>query len=491
MKRFVLPIFTGGFLVMFSLVIIVAYTMGAGENKLEARYTTTPPVVDGDASDAVWADAPELTLQNGATMKTVYTDDEIFILAQWADPTFSATRGGSWSWDGATWVKSSNIEEGAYNEDRFCVFWNINITDFASAGCVTKCHGAQGDATGAWLENVGERGDMWHMKAARALGAISAEQIGDVTIDNHEAIAGTITLNGYTDDKVVTAKDDPDFPFDPEDGGRHGDKYGNSQSMFFHNRNSDKTAPLYIETAPENYIDAMILQQAEIDSGEAVEVAGLSDAQIAEYWAIYEGFGAVVPERVLRAPAGSRGDVRESATWSDGVWTAEYQRKLVTGYDDDVQFDDLTKPYYFATTIMDNSGGENHDLRDTLETLVFEEFKGFVPIGELPKVAGYVGSETCSLCHRDIAERWKKTPHANYVREATPENVVGDFTQSLTLSDAKAGIPPVVVELGVQDGVYTVKTGETIYTVDYAFGGLGWKQRYLTKIDNSMYILPI
>ncbi|HIE25941.1 TPA: hypothetical protein EYP66_01485 [Candidatus Poribacteria bacterium] len=43
---------------------------------------------------------------------------------------------------------------------------------------------------------------------------------------------------------------------------------------------------------------------------------------------------------------------------------------------------------------------------------------------------GYVGSETCSLCHRDIAERWQETPHANYVREATPESVVGDFTQA-------------------------------------------------------------
>ncbi|HID63637.1 MAG TPA: hypothetical protein EYP49_13010 [Anaerolineae bacterium] len=133
----------------------------------------------------------------------------------------------------------------------------------------------------------------------------------------------------------------------------------------------DKTAPAYMETAPENYIDAMTLYQSEVDSGEAVTVADLTPDQIGQYWAVYDSFHAVVPERVLHAGEGSRADVLEAATWSNGVWTAEYQRKLVTGNADDVQFDDLSKSYLFATTIMDNAGGDNHDLSDTLETLQF------------------------------------------------------------------------------------------------------------------------
>lgn len=41
-----------------------------------------------------------------------------------------------------------------------------------------------------------------------------------------------------------------------------------------------------------------------------------------------------------RTPQGSRADVRAKGTWSNGWWTVEFARDLVTGHDDDVQFDD-------------------------------------------------------------------------------------------------------------------------------------------------------
>jgi len=302
----------------------------------------------------------------------------------------SMVRGGSWYWQDGAWSKSANVEEGAFNEDRFCFLWNINISNFDTDGCGTKCHGPQGDATGAWWKNVGEYGDMWHMKAARALPAFSASQSSDLVVDlvTHEATAGTVTLSGYSDDKLVAAKDDPAYPFSPEDGGRHGDA---GKSAYDNNRNADKTAPLYMEKSPQNFIDAMTLYQSEVDNGEAVAVADLTPDQIDQYWSVYNGFNAVVPERVLHAGEGSRADVREAATWSNGVWTAEYQRKLVTGNPDDVQFDDLNKSYLFATTIMDNAGGDNHDLRDTLETLQFAGAPTALP------VTGGVPSERVTL----------------------------------------------------------------------------------------------
>ncbi len=335
------------------------------------------PTIDGDDSDPAWADAQETVLANGARMKAVNNDEKLAILVKWNDPTMSMTRGGSWQWINNAWVRTNDTEEGGANEDRFTIMWNINVTEFDQRGCATKCHGQQGNPTGAYLEKPGEYADMWHMKASRALPAISSSQAGDLTFsdadpsDPFQVTSGTIVLNGYVDDKVVAARLDPVYPFDPEDGGRHGD---GGTAMFRHNRNADKTAPMYIETAPTDYIDGMVLYQSEIDAGEAVEVSTLSAGEIDNIWAAYQAVHAVVPERIMQTPQGSRGDVRQAAKWENGVWTAEFERALVTNNPDDVQFDDLTKGYLFGTAIMDNAGGDDHNLSDRLHELRFEQF---------------------------------------------------------------------------------------------------------------------
>ncbi|MFQ5705976.1 MAG: ammonia-forming cytochrome c nitrite reductase subunit c552 [bacterium] len=346
---------------------------------LLVKRVDTMPTIDGDDSDAAWAGAQETTLANGATIKAVNNSDMVAFLVKWSDPTMSMTRGGSWQWVSGAWVKTNATEEGGANEDRFNILWNINISEFGQRGCATKCHGQEGNATGAYLDKVGEYADMWHMKASRALPAISSSQSDNLTFstsdatDQHQVTSGTIILNGYADDKLTAARLDPAYPFDPEDGGRHGDS---GTAMFRHNRNSDKTAPMYIETAPTNYIDGMVLYQSEIDNGEAVEVASLSTQQIDQAWAAYAAVNAVVPERIMQQPAGSRGDVREAAKWENGQWTAEYERALVTNNVDDVQFDDLTKGYLFGTSIMDNSGGDKHNISARLNELRFDEFVG-------------------------------------------------------------------------------------------------------------------
>lgn len=186
---------------------------------------------------------------------------------------------------------------------------------------------------------------MWHMKAARVLPL------------------------GYCDDKHVIYDAAPH----EGDGGRHGDKGG---GFYDHNRNKAKTAPLYIETNPKNYVDAMVITQSEIALGEAIPVADLAPDQISTYWAKYKaisvpegGSPVIVPERILkdmsvgllpREERGSRADVLEAGRWNNGMWTAEFARKLVTGHDDDVQFSKFTKAYTFDVAVMDNTGGEGH-----------------------------------------------------------------------------------------------------------------------------------
>ncbi|HSH69000.1 MAG TPA: ethylbenzene dehydrogenase-related protein [Deferrisomatales bacterium] len=43
------------------------------------------------------------------------------------------------------------------------------------------------------------------------------------------------------------------------------------------------------------------------------------------------------PKYRNRQPSGSRADIRAKGAWKEGVWTVEFQRKLVTGHGDDLQ----------------------------------------------------------------------------------------------------------------------------------------------------------
>jgi len=331
----------------------VAFTGTEDPTKLNAVKVATAPLVDGDSGDAAWEKATEYEIPLGAVktgIKAVYTEKDLFILASWNDSTFSIVRGGSWVWDGNAW----NSKREGQAEDRIAFFWPINIPDFQSKGCLVKCHPSYG-VSGAFLDNPGEKGDMWHMKAARSLGVISQSQSGSPVIgDDHQATAGTFTLVGYIDDKYVTYEDAANLP---EDGGRHGDS---GSSTYGRNRNKDKSAPLYLEKNPTDYLDAMILKKSEVDKGETIEIAKATVDEINQYWGNHQRLGAVVPERILREPSESRADVRQAGTWSNGKWTVEIKRALDTGNDDDVQFSDLSLNYLFGVSVMDNAGGDAH-----------------------------------------------------------------------------------------------------------------------------------
>lgn len=49
--------------------------------------------------------------------------------------------------------------------------------------------------------------------------------------------------------------------------------------------------------------------------------------------------GDRVPQYQWYTPTGSRGDIRAKGVWKDQHWTIEFSRALVTGHDDDIQFD--------------------------------------------------------------------------------------------------------------------------------------------------------
>ncbi len=337
---------------LLTVAVVLAGFASAVGTTLEAVKVDIGPTIDGDASDAAWAGATALELSTPkVTLKAVYTDKDLYVLAVVPDTTASFTR-GAWVWDGAKWgtVKGQS-------EDRLAIMWSMDTPNFETQGCMTKCHPgthAEGGEDDAWLESG--KADSWHMKAARFLPAGRIAQAGTLTVDeaSHGVTGGTITFMGWTDDKWIGQWSADNAP----DGGRYPDAGKGAESR---NRTEDKTAPKYIETAPTDFVDAMILYQSEIDSGEAVEVAKLSADQLKAAWDKYVALKAAVPERILKTPEGSRADVQQAAVWKDGTWTLEYKRALDTGHpDDDVIFSDLSKTYYFGVAWMDNTDGSGH-----------------------------------------------------------------------------------------------------------------------------------
>jgi predicted CXXCH cytochrome family protein len=103
-----------------------------------------------------------------------------------------------------------------------------------------------------------------------------------------------------------------------------------------------------------------------------------------------------------------------------------------------------------------------------LPPTVFVEGAASTAVAALSVVsAHYVGSASCENCHRDIYERWKKTPMANVVRDPRehPEAIIPDLS-----------------------------TGDPLVTftkddIAFVYGSI-WKQRYFKKVGDDYFPLP-
>jgi hypothetical protein len=64
---------------------------------------------------------------------------------------------------------------------------------------------------------------------------------------------------------------------------------------------------------------------------------------------------------VLEKPVGSRGDIEAKGVWDKGRWTLEFRRARDTGdKENDIQFADPSRPYYFGISVHDDAGDEDH-----------------------------------------------------------------------------------------------------------------------------------
>jgi len=188
------------FLVVAGLV--VAGSAAAASSTLTAVKADAAPKLDGKADDAAWAgaNAVSVPLRDGAnhtngrskvSIKAAYSGDRLYMLVEWDDPTQSFRRApyvkqpdGSW-----TKMKDPNDKGGdnnVYYEDKFAMIWSIgnSIKDFEKKGCDLLCHeGEKPKPYGnKYTFDVGEIGDIWHMKTVR--GGMSIGQIDDQYVDS-------------------------------------------------------------------------------------------------------------------------------------------------------------------------------------------------------------------------------------------------------------------------------------------------------------------
>jgi hypothetical protein len=301
-------------------VLILALSAGgpAAKESLTAQKVKTAPKIDGK-SEREWNRVRPVKIdlpgKFAVTARAVYTDTHVFFLFQWPDKEESLNR--IYILRNGTWQK----EKG--NEDRFNLLWSIgdSIAGFNEKGCQIACHKNRESGEGEMYTNgPTERGDLWHWKSQR-----------------------TNPL-GYADDQVLTHEVDRSGD---EATGRRSDSQ--SGGGYGENWDEGKKHPKFAAA-----------------NGKGGPALARKDAKaVSDATSFREG--TVVPREVLELPKGSRGDIAAMGTWSKGKWTLEMGRKLETGHDDDIQFDDLGKPYHFGISVHNNAGGDTHATSEVIE----------------------------------------------------------------------------------------------------------------------------
>jgi predicted CXXCH cytochrome family protein len=83
------------------------------------------------------------------------------------------------------------------------------------------------------------------------------------------------------------------------------------------------------------------------------------------------------------------------------------------------------------------------------------------------KADEYVGSKACEKCHQKVYKEYKKTLHSQMIKDVkeNPRAIIGDFES--------------------KSDIRTFKKEDVLYTI-----GNQWKQRYITKKGDELYILP-
>lgn len=316
----------------------------APEGALVSVPVTEAPVLDGVADDAAWAEALVLEIEvaegvNDAPdfieLKSVYTEDMVYFVVTWTDPTESYMRSPWVKQEDGTWLKLSDPgdkggDNNLYYEDKLAFIWSINdsIVDFAEKGCGGACHEGQNSEFkpygNKYTDGEGQLGDIWHWKSVR-----NVNQIDDQYLDWTEYSAETPGAGRHSD---------------PKDSGG-----------YYNNESEDKTVPGWMGPVgfPVDGAPGFLLESEIVPFDDSLFVAG-----------------DMIPGVVVSPIVGDRGDITAAWQWVDGVWTIEFSRALDTGSEFDVQFTELGHTYFFGVAVFENAQ-VRHAYQDDVTMFVF------------------------------------------------------------------------------------------------------------------------
>jgi hypothetical protein len=290
-----------------------------GVMTITARYVKAPPAgIDDPAWQRVApvqvpvAGRLEMADARGTVAtKALFTDDELYFLMSWEDPTCSTVK-ESWQFDGTQWAHLKG------DEDRIALLFEIaRIDRFSSKSCSVVCHSPADLPRGQWhlaTKSPAEKGDLWHWKAARS------------------------APYRHADDGWLTVAGNPTGSY--RETGRRSDAGGGGDIK---NETPDGSRPLYMQ-----------------DPARKPEVPGfllLEEAVPISDYSIFKA-GDVIPYRLPVKPGASRFDVKAESRHADGRWTVMLQRKLNTSHEDDVVFD-ARRRFSFAMAVFDDSGADH------------------------------------------------------------------------------------------------------------------------------------
>lgn len=323
---------------MAPILVLVPGPALAQDNILLVARTQEEVVLDGIADEAAWGEAIPAHVEVTRTtfisveLRALYDDTNIYFYAKWEDPSKSIIP-QQWQYTGGAWYSAP------HKEDRLAMLWNTDdaIVGFEQnkQGCSAACHNDVFKT-----QSAEEMGDLWQWLAARTNPSNRNPDVG--WMDDRSLGSQGIEADDFTGSFIWQAN-----------------------SIYAHDQNGS-TVPFAANDTPKWWeppkTDAEFLfrgTEAEITPSDTFEN------------------GDVIPGYLLSRPATGkdRADIEAKGKYDDTkkVWTLEWKRKLVTGFANDVAFDDLTNTYYFGLAIFDNqAGGKNTHYRSDLVTLRFD-----------------------------------------------------------------------------------------------------------------------
>jgi hypothetical protein len=323
------------------LVTLPAQAINLKQQNLISTMTADKITLDG-TEDKAWKNADSINVivdnlpykpNNGyegikkttVNIKSLYDEENIYFFVKYKDPTKSLERFPWVKQKDGKWKqlknKDSTGHENTYYEDKFAMYWEIKSRGFKKKGCDIACHMSNdgkvnnikdSSAGRKYTRKSSESIDMWHWKSVR-----------------------TNPL-GQIDDQFVDSTKDPKLN---KNWGRKGDdKTGGG---YENNVAKDGKLPMFDNSKRSSKNKYWVMQNLKTKFKDNFTP------------------GDVVPGVVISTFDGHRGDIKVFGHWVNGEWVLEISRKLVTKGSNtkiqDVQFNDLSNPYFFGVAVFDNT----------------------------------------------------------------------------------------------------------------------------------------